>query len=294
MSVHFIYLDTYINLNNYTDPYMTYIRSDILEGSINAMRTDQFFFKKVDYITDSGWLFSDPDDTSSMQLDYNANFVHPLRPMYTFWTQVSLSYLKDIYTRQYIKVQEVLASTLGILEIAKAVFAIIHSLYIDKMFLRHLLKYFLKKAEHSKEIEMVNNGNNMNQRGNSQVDFIVQEPKEERPMKVKTKSGGYFIYELLCACKGRKREDVRLLMRFERLYAKALDVKTFLKNTLKLKINDRILYDSKSLSLKRLILYSYVEKFTADEKWKLNEFDLCPESKSMDEHVVKLYNHIST
>jgi hypothetical protein len=283
---------------------MTYVRSDILESSINAMRTDQFYFKNVDYVTDSGWFFTDKDTKHSVQFDYNNNFMHPLRPMYTFSTQVTLSYIKDIYTRQYIKVQEALASALGIFEIAIAIASIFHSLYVDKLFLNHLLSHFLKKSDFHKSNGINIEMGYINNRLNNSNHIVIAESNPLRPSQIipneiklnetkQKRKWEYFVYEVLCLWRKERRQNVRYLERFEKLYSKALDVKTFLKNSLKMKINDRIFFDSKSIALKRLSLYMYIAKYSKNEEWKLKELENHSNNKSTDDLIIKLYNNLT-
>jgi hypothetical protein len=60
--IHYIYLDNYIDHSDYVDPIKKLHSSDLLQGSAKAARTDQYWYKLVNVITDSGWFLEESGD----------------------------------------------------------------------------------------------------------------------------------------------------------------------------------------------------------------------------------------
>lgn len=115
--VSFFYRDAYIDAKDYENPVKYYITSNTLKSSAYTFRQDSYLFKDVTFSTDSGVILSDPHLQDYVQLDTisSGSTAEMTTDIFTN-VIIGLNNLKDVYSRKYIKIQDVSAQVGGIIK----------------------------------------------------------------------------------------------------------------------------------------------------------------------------------
>jgi hypothetical protein len=138
------YVDTIFEPINYHTPNKFVRRDFYTTISNNYFKEIDFFFKNVDYMTDKGTILEDYETKKYLQLDRH-NEIYDFRPI--IGNQVflqcvlRLSNMKNIYTRKYVKLQDVTAQVGGLV---KGLFLIVKIIYIN---FSHI-DYFFNLGDH--------------------------------------------------------------------------------------------------------------------------------------------------
>lgn len=131
--LHFLYTDTYQDSSDFSQPIKTVLLSSLLKGASTTYRRDYLIYRLVDYLTDSGWILSDEKTQNSYQVSSFNNDVAPNPETQIFYNIiVSLNAIKDIYNRQYVKLQNIAANVGGIIKFF-FVFLKIIIIYVTKI-----------------------------------------------------------------------------------------------------------------------------------------------------------------
>jgi hypothetical protein len=110
-------IDTIFDPTNYTHPETYVARNYYTTISKNFYKRFEIYFKNIDYITDSGLLLEDKQPKRYLMLDrtYEAfDFRTNSDNFFAFVLRMSNN--RDIYTRKYVKVQEILANMGGLIK----------------------------------------------------------------------------------------------------------------------------------------------------------------------------------
>lgn len=117
----FFYIDTYVNLNNYSNIFQEYLINYFILLDPNASKFVEFFFKYVNVSSDLGIVFESNEYNHAVAFDYykdqiDTSNTHNL--LLEFYVNSSKNYL--FYRRIYMKFQEFAATIGGLLKIMTA------------------------------------------------------------------------------------------------------------------------------------------------------------------------------
>jgi hypothetical protein len=143
--LQFIYLDHYVDPQDYDNPFKLIFGADLLQGSSYSGRSDNYFFKKVNIETDSGFLLSDINEKQSFQLDSKTNFVIANNPSFIFQQIITLNNLVDVYKRKYIKIQTIMANTGGFISFALELLRFLNALFANSLFYQYIYFNLLER-----------------------------------------------------------------------------------------------------------------------------------------------------
>jgi hypothetical protein len=118
VSLAVVYLDNNIDHDNATNPYDSYIATEILDLSTTTFQRIYFNFKNALYETVDGFVFDTTTTVGFTQLDsirlYNDNRASGLFPETFSSITIQVSDKTDVYNRSYIKLQNLLANIGGV------------------------------------------------------------------------------------------------------------------------------------------------------------------------------------
>jgi hypothetical protein len=108
--------DTIFDPTNYTHPENHIVRNYYTSLSKNFFKLYELYFKNIDYVTDSGFLLEDKESKRYLMLD-RPNEIFDFRDTDNFFSfLLRTSNNRDIYTRKYVKVQDILANMGGLIK----------------------------------------------------------------------------------------------------------------------------------------------------------------------------------
>jgi hypothetical protein len=161
------YIDTIFEPINFSAPNK-YIRRDFYTTmSNNYYKEINFFFKNMDYMTDKATILEEFETNKYLQLDRqteNYDFREISGDEAFLSCLLRLSNMKDIYTRKYTKLQDVIAQVGGLV---KGLFVIVKILYfnfsqVDYFFNLGDYLYFLEDPEVPIKKDITDNIINLN------------------------------------------------------------------------------------------------------------------------------------
>jgi hypothetical protein len=109
-------IDTIFDPTNYTQPYTYIARNFYTSISKNFFKLFELYFKNVDYTTDSGALVQNESTERYLQLDYTHEMFDFRGTPQFFSFLLRTSNNRDIFTRKYIKIQDILANMGGLIK----------------------------------------------------------------------------------------------------------------------------------------------------------------------------------
>jgi hypothetical protein len=177
--------------DNYTNPIKTILGSDILQGSAASARLDQYFFKTGEYTTDSGLILEDKKVDRTFRFDYKTSFSIASNPLFVFEVICSLGNLVENYSRSYVKVQSILASTGGFIKFILMMLTVLNTFYINKFVHEEIFLDFQKSIDtipkkgdafNPDSLFMKNSRNNFNNnfilpKPNTIMNNLIEEPR---------------------------------------------------------------------------------------------------------------------
>jgi hypothetical protein len=158
--VQFVYLNYYTDLTDYNEPFKPIWSSDLLQCSSRVNRVDDYMFKTIDLITDSGFIISDPSNNYAFTKDSKSTLTLGFSPEISITAilelKVTISNLKIIYTRSYIKLQDIFANVGGFLKVILMVFNFILSTYARRDYIDMVLNEIIVKYNKYEKIRTIN------------------------------------------------------------------------------------------------------------------------------------------
>jgi hypothetical protein len=114
----FACLNYFIDVSDYKNSIKPNFISNILLSSSKSYRTDVFFLKNTNVRTDAGWIMESKDIIPTYQFSSTQNSIVPALPKNPiFFVITSVYNLRDVFTRKYLKLQDILASAGGFIKI---------------------------------------------------------------------------------------------------------------------------------------------------------------------------------
>jgi hypothetical protein len=131
MQMNLIFEDFYTNSFNYTDPFMKTFYSENILTTPTTFCRQIYYFKTIEYITDKGWILKEKESILKNGIENSVNQMIPNPKTMTIYShQFVNSQWKDVYTRNYIKIQGVFAFIGGFIT-------------LSLMLLRNINKHFI-------------------------------------------------------------------------------------------------------------------------------------------------------
>jgi hypothetical protein len=111
-----ITLDHFIDPKDYESPIKPIFNLDLNMGDTRALRNDFIFLKNTDIVSDEGWIMESLSTKRTVQVGDVYNSFIPADSTTVFQIDIAMESLKDVHTRKYLKLQDVLASAGGFIK----------------------------------------------------------------------------------------------------------------------------------------------------------------------------------
>ena len=135
--ISFYYLESYFDQKNYKNSHQRYLNSKIFKASNGLYRRQNIKFQHHELITDKGWIIEDIQTESLITFESiitDVNFASEAEGIYKnllLDLAFTSSLVKPIVSRNYLKVQELLARIGGFFNACLVIFTIISADYIE-------------------------------------------------------------------------------------------------------------------------------------------------------------------
>ncbi len=136
--VQFVYMDYYIDLSNYENPFNPMLKSDLLQSFSLSVRIDEYLYKINNLFTDSGWIMESTKFSKSYSYDSRTTFNIGKNPEYMWNTKFTISNIVDVYNRKYIRLQTVFENVGGFLKTILLIFTFINNYFTGNYFIEEL------------------------------------------------------------------------------------------------------------------------------------------------------------
>jgi hypothetical protein len=136
-----IYLTYTLTLNNYNQPFLPILNSDILTLSASSKREEDYFLKISNLNTDSGLILEELESMKTFSYDFSKSLVMGRQNKKDFfWSgRFTISNIVETYTRKYIKLQNIFADAGGFLKSIMLIFTFINNYFTNIFFFDKLL-----------------------------------------------------------------------------------------------------------------------------------------------------------
>lgn len=181
-SIFSIYsFDTIVDTKNYENPMklIPYNNYQILDNTLT--KDDEIFFGHLNITTDHGWIFEELKTLNTYKIDKVTTFYNTFSPennyYYTCWIYVGKQHLN--YERNYIKVQEIIASLGGIINLFWLFSLLIITPINNKMINFEIMNDifdFKELSETRKSISMSNGSTNDDNNQNGNIKYDIEMP----------------------------------------------------------------------------------------------------------------------
>jgi hypothetical protein len=111
-----ITLDHFIDPKDYENPIKPIFNVDLNAGDTRALRNDFITLKNTDVVSDEGWIMESLNTKRTVQVGNVYNSIIPQDSTTVFLIGISMESLKDVNSRKYLKLQEVIASAGGFIK----------------------------------------------------------------------------------------------------------------------------------------------------------------------------------
>jgi hypothetical protein len=128
-----ITLDHFIDPKDYENPIKPIFNLDLNTGDTRALRSDFIYLKNTDVISDEGWMMESLNTKRTVQVGNVYNSFIPGDSTTVFQTAIAMESLKDVHSRKYLKLQEVIASAGGFIKMMMLVATILVEYLNSKM-----------------------------------------------------------------------------------------------------------------------------------------------------------------
>lgn len=116
--VQFYFLDSYVDINNVTHPIQPYVNTHFYWFSAKFLKRTYFNFNLLSVISDFGWMMQDLTYDNFFQMDplitTDINDINSNTPLVKYRLSISLTNLKNVYYRNYTKIQNVCGNVGGL------------------------------------------------------------------------------------------------------------------------------------------------------------------------------------
>jgi hypothetical protein len=140
----FIYLDYYLDVRDFNQPFKPLLNSDILQMSSQNARTDDYIMKIYDMETDTGIVLEEESTISSFIKESSSTLVFDKNSEFFWDLRISISNLREIYSRKYIKLQGIFAVAGGFIKIIIIIACVINNYLTGLVFYDDILQQSFK------------------------------------------------------------------------------------------------------------------------------------------------------
>ena len=181
-----IYLSQSIEHNNYKNPIVDYVRNELYVVTKKITKRYYNYFSLAEYISDNGLFFESKKYYSFFETDNTRlDFVEEEDQEYYSSSALlevafTCSDRKNVYTRTYVKIQDVMRNIGGFIDLIFIVFQFISTYFTKKIMLLDIINHIIVEDKYEKTIHgkiisnniLSNNNTNNTVNKNSEFNFL--------------------------------------------------------------------------------------------------------------------------
>jgi hypothetical protein len=120
--LNLVYFDKYVDVNNYEKPFINYVNTFFQKIDPQLYKKIDLYFEKANVTSDVGFIFADKKSESGMLLErYTEDIIHNTGRKKIMNIYINISENMSLFTRNYMKFQELAALFGGIFQAMKIV-----------------------------------------------------------------------------------------------------------------------------------------------------------------------------
>jgi hypothetical protein len=144
-----VFFDKYVDVNNFTDPFVNYVNTFFQKVDPQLYKKIDMYFEIANVTSDVGFLFEDKRTNSSIMLEkYNQDVIHISQSKKIMAYYINMSENTSLYTRNYMKFQELAALFGGIFQ-AMIIVGYVLTYFTSQFKMYEIMfnKLFIQKAD---------------------------------------------------------------------------------------------------------------------------------------------------
>jgi hypothetical protein len=132
LKMHYLITDAYMDSYNYTEPGVVSTFVNFPISNINTFSRQVIYYKSVEYNTDIGWILEETQVKTYKALYRVDQLFIPIINTTTLFSHLfANSFYKDVYDRQYIKIQGVFAYIGGFISLSLQIMTLVTHFIVD-------------------------------------------------------------------------------------------------------------------------------------------------------------------
>ncbi len=170
-----IYLSQTIEHNNYKNPIVDFVRNELYVVTKKITKRYYHYFSLAEYISDNGLFFESKKHYSFSESDHTRlDFVEEEdQEYYSSNALLEVSFTcsdkKNVYTRTYVKIQDVMRNIGGFIDLICIVFRFISTYVTKKIMLLDIINHIIVEDKYKKTIHGKINSNSIMSNNNNTV-----------------------------------------------------------------------------------------------------------------------------
>lgn len=133
--VNFIHVEHYAQPDNFDNPIQSIVVSDSFAGNLQTISGNNYLLSNIDFYSDEGFLIESNRYINGFNTEkFDSRITMEDNPPFYMINKVYLSNLNSLYKRSYVKIQQILANTGGIIKVFLILINFITQ-YFDKFIL---------------------------------------------------------------------------------------------------------------------------------------------------------------
>jgi len=141
-TLQFYYVDTYANTNNYKEPFQKILRNKFYYVSNTFHVSVTEYIHHVNMITNKGLIFNNFIKKNNFTVDSLIDYTLYNKKEVIFSFTIQLNNIIEKYTRNYYKIQDLLAEVGGIYSILSVIIFILLKPFSENLYFEYLINNF--------------------------------------------------------------------------------------------------------------------------------------------------------
>jgi hypothetical protein len=314
LKMQYIIPDGYGNNYNYSEPGVSTTYLNFPVSNVNTMSRQVIYYKTMEYNTDKGWIMEDTVTHSYKIVDQIAQLFIPVFNTGTIYSHLFANSLyKDVYNRQYIKIQGVFAYIGGFINIflliTRAINLYLNQPMILKLFSDVLTNTNIEKSDKFNKIarkffqenDIINNfdgkifylQSNEDKHINSTVsklkNLMELSPSKKKDRDNRLQSPTLFVKLCRvseCAFSSKTRKQLKLISFWQKIYNQKMSLENFAAQTRRFDLIKNILFKDYQKFIIERAYYRYQDRESITDRQAV--LKLINEKSEVNDELLKL------
>jgi hypothetical protein len=206
------YVDNYINLNFYENPYVSFITNYAQAITKGICKANHIKVKTTKIFTDSGIILEDTDEINFHQVEgISSDLINNPDSLVLFYIETTK--MSDNYSRKYVKIQDLIANIGGLIKFLFTIASVIMSFYSEAYFTIDIANSLFQVRGGEEDNNHLSRSNVIKSESRSVIpafNFTAINNREKSFRNIDVSLGDYIKSFIFCKSK-YKREQYRSL-----------------------------------------------------------------------------------